>query len=273
MRIPIDQIDPLAIPRDRSILDTAAMTELRASIARSGLRQPVEVFATQTGYGLISGYRRLQATRELHQATGQAKYAEIDAILRSPQDQKAALASMVEENDIRADLSPWERAAIATAAHQTGIFETLDAALIGLYPHAHRQKRAKLRAIAEVVEALGDSLTDPEDYSETRLLRLSAVLRMGWFELLSAALTQGAGDAQSQWVRLQPLLSEAETLHAQGKLTNPNRPKRLVRPKPGLTVRREKNDYGYTLHITGPAARTGIVQDAIEQLELWLKDR
>ncbi|GHF54401.1 ParB/RepB/Spo0J family partition protein [Seohaeicola zhoushanensis] len=173
MRIPLDQIDPHALLRDRSLLDAEAFEELKRSIAATGLRQPIEVFATGNTFGLLSGYRRLAAVRALHDLTGQEKYATIEAHLRDPDSRQAALAEMVAENDIRQALSPWEKAAIATAATAAGLFPTLDLALAGLYPHAARQKRAKLRAVAEVVEALDGLLTDPETHSESRLLRMS----------------------------------------------------------------------------------------------------
>lgn len=273
MRIPLDRIDPFALPRDRSVLDRTPMDELRASILANGLRQPIEVFATETGYGLLSGFRRLTAFGELHDRTGDPTFAEIDAILRTPADRRAAVAAVVEENDIRVGLTPWERASYAIATTRTGLFDTLDAAIAGLYPFAARQKRAKIRAIAEVVESLGDSLTDAVDMSENRLLRLSAVLRLGWEELVHAALIQGARTPQAQWDRLRPLLDEAETLHKQGRSTNPNRPKRLSRPRPGLVIRRETTEHGYSLHLTGPNATAALMREAMEQLEFWLGER
>ena len=154
MRIPLDQIDPHALIRDRSLIDRTALEELKRSIAADGLRQPIEVFPTGNTFGLLSGYRRLSATRALFDLTGDAKYSDIEAVVRAPADRQAALAEMVAENDIRQSLSPWEKAAIAVTAFRAELFPTLDEALARLYPHAARQKRAKLRALAEVVETL-----------------------------------------------------------------------------------------------------------------------
>lgn len=268
MRIPLTQIDPHALLRDRTILDPDALEELQRSIATAGLRTPVEVYETDTGYALLSGYRRLMAVKRLHDLTSAPQWAEIDAVLRTPADTQAALAAMVEENEIRQNLSPWERAAIATACVTAGTFATLDEALRTLYPHASRQKRARLRAVAEVVEALDGQLTDPETLSESRLLRLSAVLRLGWGSLIEAALSPVRGrPAPVQWDTLSPLLTEAETLAAEGRPTTPNRPKRLLRPRCGLMIRREKTRAGYLLHVTGSSATDAVVEEVLEEIE------
>lgn len=267
MRIPLDQIDPHALIRDRSLIDAAALTELQRSIAATGLRQPVEVFATETGYGLISGYRRLAATRALLDLTGDDKYSAIDAVLRDPATRQDALAEMVAENDIRQPLSPWEKSAIAIAAADAGLFATLDDALAAFYPHAARQKRAKLRAIAEVVEALDGALTDPETLSEARLLRLAAALRLGWAELLLAALEAGSDHPEAQWSRVRPLIEESESLVSRGDPARPDRPKRLSRPYKGITIRREKTRDGFVLHITGREARDALVDEVLAEIE------
>ena len=165
-------------------------------------------------------------------------------------------------------MSPWERAAIAVTTHRSGPFDTLDAALSTLYPFAARQKRAKLRGIAELVEALDGTITDPETLSEARLLRVAAVLRLGWHEVITAALTEGAQTPAAQWARLKPILEEAETLVVSGRPTTPHRPKRLSTPRAGLIMRRERTRDGYCLHITGRGATDVVVGEVIEQIEL-----
>ncbi len=268
MRIPLADIDAHALPRDRTVLDAAALAELQASIAATGLRQPIEVFATDTGYALISGYRRLHATQALHDLTGDPRHAQIDAILRTPADRTAALAAMVAENDIRQPLSVWEQAAIATATLAQDVFDTLDAALAALYPHANRQKRARLRGVAEVVEALDGLLIDPETMSENRLMRLANTLRLGWGEIIETALTQAdARTPAAQWQALRAVLEEAETLLAEHRPTTPNRPKRLSHPRAGVTIRRERTRTGFLLHITGRHATDVVVSEVLDQIE------
>jgi len=51
---------------------------------------------------------------------------------------------MVEENEIRAALSPWERGRIALLAHRQEVFGTIEEAVARLYPAAPRMKRARL---------------------------------------------------------------------------------------------------------------------------------
>jgi ParB family chromosome partitioning protein len=85
LHLPLAAIDPNALPRDRTTLDPTALTELRLSIATHGLRTPVEVFATDHGYALISGFRRLAAFQALHALTEDPRYATIPATLRTPE--------------------------------------------------------------------------------------------------------------------------------------------------------------------------------------------
>ena len=114
--IPLDAIDEAALTRDRAALDPGAQHELSASIAISGLRMPVEVFelAEPRGphrYGLISGFRRLAAFRVMHaEALDKQRFAAIPAFVRQPKSLAKALTAMVEENVIRADTSPCQRA-------------------------------------------------------------------------------------------------------------------------------------------------------------------
>jgi ParB family chromosome partitioning protein len=131
-------------------------------ILASGLRQPIEVFAAapEPGddgprYGLISGYRRLAAFRALASGSD-PRFATIPAFIRRPADEAEALADMIAENEIRADLSPWAKGRIVVEARDQGLFDTLDEAVARLYPALDRNRRARIRAVAEVVDALGD---------------------------------------------------------------------------------------------------------------------
>ena len=90
-QIPLAEIDDNALTRDRSGLGADALTELKTSIAASGLRQPVELFALSDPrpphrYGLLSGLRRLAAFRDLHELTGQERYAGGSGLAAQGQD-------------------------------------------------------------------------------------------------------------------------------------------------------------------------------------------
>lgn len=71
----IDEIDADAMVRDRVVLDAAEMDELKGSISKTGLRLPIEVYELPEPegalrYGLLSGYRRLKAVRDLRALNG-----------------------------------------------------------------------------------------------------------------------------------------------------------------------------------------------------------
>jgi ParB family chromosome partitioning protein len=260
--IPTAAIDAHALPRDRSVIDPAALDELAASIRANGLRLPVELHATPGGYGLVSGYRRLMAVRSLEERHGEA-FATIPALVGPAESQIDGFARVVEENDIRQGLTPWDRGRTLVVAREMGL-DTLDAALAKLYPAAPRRKRARLRVLAEVVDAMDGWLETPEDWSENRLLRLGSVLRSGWDKLLYAALDDAAPGAE--WEALLPLIEEAEALPVE-KRNTPDRPRRLAFIPRGLTIRREKTKTGFVLHITGRRATDAVVGEVMEEIE------
>ena len=122
--IPLDDIDATALVRDRAKLDDGELWELRSSIAAHGLRMPVEVFPIEGAkpWGLISGYRRLAAFREMREFN-RDRFAAIPAFVREPANLTEAIVAMVEENAIRSEVSPWEQAMVAVSAWHREIFE------------------------------------------------------------------------------------------------------------------------------------------------------
>ena len=139
--IPLDQIDAAALTRDREALDEDALAELRLSIAANGLRLPIELWVLSEPreayrYGLISGLRRLRAYQAMHALTEEVRCAAIPAFLRAPADYPAALAAMVEENEVRSAIYPWERGRIAWLAQYHGDFPTIEEAVLKLFPSA-----------------------------------------------------------------------------------------------------------------------------------------
>jgi ParB family chromosome partitioning protein len=272
-RIALAEIDDAALTRDRNGLDEAALTELRLSIAASGLRMPVELFALSEprpphNYGLLSGLRRLHAYQALNELTGDERYAAIPAFLRAPGSMAEALTSMVEENEIRADLSPWERGRIAWVAHRQEIFPTIEEAVAKLYPAANRAKRARLRALAHLAGELDGHLTHPERLSQSQALRLSAAVQAGFGEVIRTALEESTPDSpQAQWQILLPILTESETPLPETPKPGPGCPRRISRPRPGLTIRREQTRDGYSLHFTGRDATSWLLDDVFGDIE------
>ena len=267
-QIPTALIDADALPRDRTRLDPAALTDLRLSIATHGLRTPIEVFATPDGYALISGLRRLTATRALHTLTGNPAYAQIEATLRTPATLTEALTLMVEENEVRADLSPWEKGRILVACCDQALFPTIDAAIQALHPNANASQRHRLRTLASVVEALEGALTQPETLSFRQMARLHAALRPDFAPVIMAALAEiPTASAPDQWQHLLPILDEAEAALRDPNPPNPGRPRRLLTPRKGLTIRRERTARGWTLHFSGPEATGMMMETVMDEVE------
>jgi ParB family chromosome partitioning protein len=272
-RIPLTEIDDAALARDRGTLDEDALTELRLSIAASGLRMPVELFQLSEPrpphrYGLLSGLRRLQAYQALHELTGQERYTAIPAFLRAPGSMAEALASMVEENEIRAELSPWERGRIAWVAHRQEIFPTIEEAVAKLYPAANKVKRSRLRTLAHLADELDGFLTAPERLSLRQALRLASALSAGFGDVIRTALEESRADnPQTQWQLLLPILIEAETPPPETPKPGPGCPRRVARPRPGLTIRREQTRDGYSLHFTGRDASSWLMDDVFGDIE------
>jgi ParB family transcriptional regulator, chromosome partitioning protein len=266
-RIALSDIDADALPRDRTHADAGLDQELCRSILTDGLRQPVELFELADGeshrYGLIAGHRRLAACRRLG-------HADIAAFVRQPRDLPAALAAMVTENEIRAPISSWEKAALILRCRDAGLFPTLDAAIDGLFAALSRQKRARLRGAAMVAEAFDGLFATPEALSMQRIERLAAALRAGWDELLLDALPDRRSHGlASQWAALEPLIAEAlDPPPGAAAPGAPNAPRRLVRLKQGLTIRRELSRSGWVLRFSGPEARSpGLMEDVMDHIE------
>lgn len=201
-------IDQDFIRRDRLVEDGEAMAELQASIRENGLRAPIEVAQTGSGYGLISGFRRLQAYRAL--AALQDGFSQIPAFVRRADAGQAAYVSMVEENEVRANLSHYERGRIAVLAAGQGVFPSVEAAVDALFGAASKAKRSKVRSFAKVHEALGDLLQFPTVLTEKAGLALASALRDGYQKHLRAALAEAkAQDAKAEWALLQKTLNYA----------------------------------------------------------------
>ena len=278
--LPLDAIDATALPRDRTTLNPAAMDDLTASIAANGLRQPIEVWQLSTPappltHGLIAGFRRLQAHRALAASRRDGSFATIPAFLRSPASLPQALAAMVEENECRAEVSPWDKARLLVEVTAQGLFPTIDAALAEIHSCTTRQKRARLRAAAQVVEELEGLLTTPDRLNENRLLRLASALRGGFIELIRQILQETRGqNLESQWSALALTLAEADRGEEEipATFTTQARPRRMLSLPQGLIIRREMTMSGYALRFSGPEAKRGglmdDVMDAVERLFL-----
>lgn len=159
--IDLDAIDAHYIARDRVAVDTAELSDLMHSIFERGQQAPIEVVALDDGrFGLISGWRRLTALRNLKRDFGDEtdRFDTVLAILRRPETASDAYVSMVEENEIRLGLSYYERARIVAQAAGQGVFDSERYALLELFATASRAKRSKIGSYLLIYHALDPAL-------------------------------------------------------------------------------------------------------------------
>ena len=180
--LPLEAVEADHLMRDRLVADEAEMATLMASLRAHGQRTPIEVTprAGAEGaarYGLISGWRRLTALGRLHAETGEARFATVRALVRRPRDAADAYVSMVEENEVRAQLSHYERARLVARAADAGVFESEDAAVRVLFAAASPARRSKIKAFVPLHRVLGDRLRHPAAIPERLGLALGKALR------------------------------------------------------------------------------------------------
>ena len=200
-RLALDAIAANHLVRDRIGTDEVAMEGLIASIAAHGQRTPIEVAEIGPGrYGLISGWRRLTALARLQARSGEARHGEVLALVRQPRDAAEAYVAMVEENEIRLDLSHYERARIVARSVAAGVFPDTQTALRRLFAQGSRARRSKIGAFLGLVQALDGVLRHPAQMGERLGLQLAQRLATdaGLAPRLRAALAAPAADAAAE---------------------------------------------------------------------------
>ncbi len=278
LEVPVEEIDADALVRDRLVLDADEMEELKTSIAANGLRLPVEIFRPSGSgshrYGLLSGYRRLKAVRDLKALTGDAKFDKIKAVIRDPEAMGGTFAAMVEENEIRASLSQYERGRIAVIAAQQGAFASAEEAVAALFPAASKAKRSKIRSFALIFEELGDMLTFPDLIKEKDGLRLAAALRDGAEVRLREALAEGVADTPTDEAALIDY-ALARVDPPQGDPARGGRPRkspegRSVALSSGITLQLAEDGQGWLIRLKGRRVSRALVETAMNELERLL---
>lgn len=282
LQIPTSAVVADEMTRDRMAFDPEEMQELKTSILANGLRMPIEVFKQRTEtsqgdtWGLLSGYRRLTAVRQLHAETNDTRFATIRALVRTPETLGDAFAAMVEENEIRSDLSQYERGRIAVLAVGQVGFPTLDDAIAKLFSAASTAKRSKVKSFALIHEELGDLLVFPRKLSERQGLRIAAALKAGLGPRIREALSEAqiATDVEELAV-IEPWLQEAE---AQPKVNSRGgRPKvsRLAKPRVlngevalpnGMSFRIEHDGSDYLLRFRGRTVSAEMMDEVAQVL-------
>jgi ParB family chromosome partitioning protein len=265
--IPMARVRTDGMTRDRMVLDPDAMEELRSSIRTNGLRMPIEVSQRNRAdgegeYDLISGLRRLTAMRDLEGPAGA-----IRALSRPEQAPAARLGAMIEENEVRANLSSYERGRAAALAVQDGLFRDLDEAVNVLFAQASKAKRSKVRSFALLHEELGDLLAFPEALSERQCLRLAAALKAGQGSRLRTALGGAPGaDAAAEWALLQAAFQPDVTVDRPAEPTQRRR-RRAAVPLPGDRFMRHVVDAsGHAIGFGGPGVDDALIEAVMEEI-------
>jgi len=253
------------LSRDRVGENPEEMEELRRSILAHGVRLPIEVFERldpEDGaprFGLISGWRRLSAVRAIYAETGKPAWERIRALVRRPENAGSAYVAMVEENEIRSDLSHYERGRIAVMATGAGAFPSVEAAVNALFESGSKAKRSKIRSFADLHEELGDLLNFPTQLTERRGLRIVAGLRAGFAHEIRAALSAGQGvTAEAEWQVLDEVLTRLEAAGAGREPRSTPRKaaagdtgSRVHRLDNGITLRWLRDETGHSIRVEG----------------------
>lgn len=211
LSLALDAVDETYLVRDRIAVDAEDMASLTDSLRDRGQQTPIEVADLGGGrYGLISGWRRLRALQALAQETGAP--GQVLALLRAPAQATDAYRAMIEENEIRADLSFYERARIAVQAVRQGLYSDPKKAVQSLFSAARAPKQSKIVAFTRLVEALDDDLRFPAAIPEKLGLALVQKLQAdpGFQRRLQRRLTQAAApDAAAERLVLDRALKPA----------------------------------------------------------------
>jgi hypothetical protein len=241
--LPLDAIAPDHLTRDRLPAEDEEMAVLRASIRLHGQRTPIEVtpLSGALPYGLISGWRRLEALK---------------ALVRRPETAADAYVTMVEENEIRVGLSHYERARVAARATERGVFASEKAALRALFATASRPKRSRIRAFLEIYHALDGTLRFPAHLPERQGLALVGLIRAG-----------GAGRIAEAVARADPATPEAERAALERLLRKPAAARPAPEPlRPGLSLETRLAGRTLTLRLRGSAVTPALADEIRETL-------
>jgi len=270
--LPLDRIVADHLVRDRVAMTDAVadedMVALITSIRNRGQQTPIEVTyldgaGEASRYGLISGWRRLAALRQL--AAEDEKFSRINALVRAPAAASDAYVAMVEENEIRVGLSFFERARIVERAVSGGVYPTQKAALNGLFGSVSRAKRSKIGSFVAIVRELEERLKFPTHISERLGLQIAKALDgQGAASRLSQALT-----------RANAATPEGEAAAITAALRPAGQPK-ATKTAPVQAARKPSTDTPITLTQTAQGITlTGQGVDAAfkADLEGWLKTR
>lgn len=258
--IPLTEIAVRHLTRDRLTLDFEEMDVLKSSIRARGQQTPIEVVRIDDGakrYGLISGFRRYMAISALRDETGAPAFATIKALVKPIETVSDRYVAMVEENEIRLNLSFYERAKLAAEAARMGVYPDPETAVRTLFAAATPAKRSKILSFVRLHDALGDVLRYPAAIPEKLGLKLVAAISEDPRRLrrLKETLRKNIPDS--------PDKERAALDRALAKSAGPDVPKRDVIAGVRLDAGKGR------VVLSGK----GVTPTLIEDLEAWLKAR
>lgn len=188
---------------------------------------------------------------------------------------------MVEENEVRAPLTHYERGRIAVIAAQQGAFAHTEAAVEKLFVSGSKAKRSKVRSFAAVFEERGDMLSHPEDLTERRGLQIAAALRLGAESKFRQILSDNdPATAEEEWALLARVIEDLEDRPRD--VRRGGRPK-MSTPKAGwsgqdtlhtstrVTMRVERDQEGFVLRLKGRMLDQSTMESVMTELARLLE--
>ena len=270
--LPLAAVEVDHLVRDRILLDPEEMAALRQSLRARGQQSPIEVVDLgHQRFGLISGWRRLTALRQLFEETAEPRFSAVQALLRRPDGASAAYLAMVEENEIRVGLSHYERARIAAIARDQGVFASDQAALRHLFATASRSKRSKIGSFITLHRALGEVLRFPAAIPERLGLALAQALEADptLAPALSRMLTTAApASAEAEQTLLAVALQPKNGSDSPHSATSDRRPNGAEALAPGIWLHRSGPPERPSYTLSGP----GLDDSLLPRLSAWLRD-
>jgi ParB family chromosome partitioning protein len=184
------------------------------------------------------------------------------ALVRRPEGGADAYVAMVEENEIRAGLSFYERARIVMRAVEAGVYPTEKAALQDLFATASFAKRSKVKSFIGVVEALDGALAFPARIPERTGLALAKALSLdpGFALRARAALSPPAPTPEAEAAVLARLLKRPRPERQDTEPAETEPVLEEIREEVRVTVRDGE------ILLAGPGAGA----DLARRLRLWL---
>jgi hypothetical protein len=270
--VPLGDVSQGYLARDRIALDADEIAALKASIRAHGQRTPAEITplhgtgrddsdgAPAQPWGLISGWRRLRALSDLYDETGDPKFSTLRALVRPPEEAAQSYVAMVEENEVRAGLSYYERARVVAEAAARGVFPDQSAALRSMFATASRAKRSKIGSFIDLHEGLGDLLHFPAEIPERLGLALVSRLRLEGRQRLRNALRAARPATATAELALLEKLAKLPRTGGEGG-ADVSRAKR-AQPEtlaPGVAMRLHETAGGARITLSGPGVDAALL--------------